>query len=335
MTLTYRDLPISTFIFFPLWSLLGLLNHAHGLPWQPQPQVYSFQVEAEIRYRQQQLINLFTAALDEINSGCFTTLELRNPAQETQILEAAIQKITSYQQKVRQRINESFSRWDYFHKSEDLVTLEKLEALGKQIHRRILAVRDIGNIYKVHYRRMERHLQQIRQSIYDSLSFEFSPMGMLALSQPLDAHIQKKPLLVGQQSSSAGNDSGSGVTDTTPHSHVFLYDLNSIDGTLTPIFRSGLAQLCEGPRRTNTVSGILHMICTVQALAAMMSDPDDDTLSGVQRSWVVERQKAIRRYKRQNGWDEKSMVSFLVDVGQHKYDSLDSSEYVEFRMGDV
>lgn len=76
------------------------------------------------------------------------------------------------------------------------------------------------------------------------------------------------------------------MTAVDPHSYVFFNDFNSTDGTPTPINRSIVEQLCEDPRNINIVSSVLYMTCIVHALAANLSDLDEHTPSGIQRSFL-------------------------------------------------
>lgn len=314
-TSTYQDLSILTFAIFPWWVVIGFLNQLFLFPWLPQPQLYAFQVEAEIRYQKQLLVDLSIASLDSIDKGCLSTRNFPHLAGQIRLLEAAIEQITNYKQTVKQSIDQSRSFWDILGKPERIVTLEKFDTLSQGIFRRIQKIRDIGGIYEAHYQRIRTHFRQINKSIHNSPSFEFSPTGVLATPEPLDPYIQKTSFLIRQQTSNTDhNGSGGGnVTEITPHPHVFFYDLNSVDGTPIATLRSVVAQLCKDSRNVNIVSGVLYMTCIIQALAAKISDLDDHNLGGgIQISWVVERQKAIRRHREQKGFDEESIIDKVL-----------------------
>ncbi len=95
---------------------------------------------------------------------------------------------------------------------------------------------------------------------------------------------------------------------------VYSYDLDFDDGTPLPILRSVVAQLCKESKNFNIVSGDLYMICVIQALEAKVSDLNNDNISGVQRSWFVQRQQALSRHNKTKGLDEESILNNIVNL---------------------
>ncbi len=185
----YQDLSISATAFYPWWIVLGFLNYNMNVPFLPQPQLYLFQVNAEMRYQKQLLIDLSIAALDGIDESC----RFPDLAQRKQVLQVLMEKITSYQEKVKRNIKESCPIWhNLFHyKTETCITLEKFDTLGKSVRYRVHTIRDITKIYKDHYRRIRTHFQQIEEIIHKSPSSEFSHKGELTIPRPLEPYIQK------------------------------------------------------------------------------------------------------------------------------------------------
>ena len=117
-----------------------------GVPFLPQPQLYLFQVEAEMRYQKQLLIDSSIAALDGIDQSC----RFSDPAQRKQVLEDLVVSITKYQDNVKRNIEESCPTWHniFNYKTETCVTLEKFNILGKTVRYRVQAIRDITEIFK-------------------------------------------------------------------------------------------------------------------------------------------------------------------------------------------
>ena len=285
--------------------MLGFLNNNFNLPFLPQPQLYIFQVEAEMRYQKQLLIDSSIAALANIDEDCRFT----DPAQQKQVLKVLTEKITNYQETVKQNIKKSCPIWHdlFLYKTETCVTLEKHDTLGKSVRSRVSNIRDITEIYKAHYRMIRTHFQDIQKTIHDSPSSEFSYTGELTTPQPLGPYIQKTPFLIRQQNLGANGSSG------TPHLFLYSYDLDFNDGTPLPILRSVVAQLCKDSTNFNIVSGSLYMLCHIQAMEAKFSDLNNDNVSSVQRSWFVSRQQAVSHYNKTKGFDDESIVRNLVN----------------------
>ena len=303
---TYQDLSISRMVFSPLWIVLEFLNYSMNVPFLPQPQLYLFQVKAEMRYQKQLLIDSSIAALNGIDESC----RFPDPTQRKQVLRVLIEKITSYQEKVKQNIKESCPIWHnlFRYKTETCVTLEKFDALGESVRYRVHTIRDITEIYTDHFRRIRTHLQQIEEIIHNSPSSEFSYKGELTIPRPLEPYIQKTPFLIRQQNLGANGSS------VTPHLFVYSYDLDFNDGTPLPILRSVVAQMCKESKNFNIVSGNLYMICVIQALEAKVSDLNNNSVSGLQRSWFVHRQQALSRHNKTKGFDEESILDNTVNL---------------------
>ena len=125
---------------------MGHIDYNMNVPFLPQPQSFLFQVEAEMRYQKQLLINSSIAALDKIDEKC----PFPDPAQRTQLLGVLIEKITIYQENVRRDINKSCSVWHNFplYKTETCATLEKLDTVGESARRRVQNIRDIWTYLK-------------------------------------------------------------------------------------------------------------------------------------------------------------------------------------------
>ena len=283
--------------------VLRFLNYHLNVPFLPQPQLYLFQVEAETRYQKQLLIDSSIAALNRIEEDC----RFPDPAQQKQVIEVLMKKIADYQEKVKQNIKESCPIWHniFLYKTETCATLEKMDILGKRVRYRVHTIRDITEIFMDHFRRIRTHFQQIEETIHNSPSSEFSFKGELTAPRPLEPYIQKTPFLIRQQNLGA---------NVTPHLFSYSYDLDFSDGTPLSILRSVVAQLCKESKNFNIVSGNLYMICVIQALEAKVSDLNNDNVSGVQRSWYVQRQQVLSRHNVTKGLDEESFLNNAVNL---------------------
>lgn len=307
----YQDLSLAQFVFVPAWPLMKLLNYAFIVPWLPQPQLYSFQVKAEIEIQRRRLVDEFIRALEYIEFSCPIIRQFPNS-----LLETAIKRITLHQQDVARRIHESHYVRQYLFKSEKVKTLESYEALAKGIRRRLLEVRAVGETYESHFESIRRHMHRVRQSVDDKLLSEYSPRGELTAQEAFAPYIQDIPFL--QRSSSASN--GSGALNITPHLYSFLYDISGLDSIPIPALRSAIAKLCGNSDHVQIHSGHLYGICEAYTIGATMSVFDDYTPGGSRRSWVVEylETKRRHRYTESRSNEEGSIIPILESYKKFK-----------------
>ena len=310
---TYQNLPISGLIFFPWWTLMRFANFNMGLPFLPQPQLYLFQVEAEMRYQKQLLIDSSIAALDGIDQSCrFSGTSQRKPHFEDLVL-----SITKFQDNVKRNIKESCPTWHnlFNYKTATCVTLEKFNTLSKTVRYRVQAIRDITEIFKDQCQRIRSHVQDVEERIHNSPSSEFSYKGELTTPRPLDPYIQKTPFLIRQQNLEANGSSA------TKHSYFYSYDLDFKDGTPLSIIQSLVAQLCKESKDFNMVSGILYMICAIESSEAKIWYLNKDNVTGVHRSWFVQRQQEVSRYNKTKGFDEETFLKDFVNLNRAEKNS--------------
>lgn len=317
----YMDLSTSSLLIFPTWShTLRFINQYVLIPFLPEPKLYSLQVKSEIRFRVKQFIDESTAALDRIDASSPSIRYLHNSTSLTQLLEAASDAIDTYQQKLHQTMDtlKAHSVFGFlFFKPKEISILDQYHALGNRVRSRIRAVKETAEAYEADSRRLMRQLHYLRKSFNYIPSFEFSPTGLVAVPASLLAQVQSPPFFWRRQSSNAGHDSGSsGINNITPHANVYYYDLDMINDINILTLRSAIVQLCRERKNHNIISGSLYMICNIWTHAITMSEFDNDVLSSVQRSWVLERLKAVRRYEKEIGTDFESVVNLVVGVYQ-------------------
>ena len=212
---------------------MRLLSQHSLCPWLPEPKLYSFEVKAEIRYQKKRLIGELTAALDRLDANSPTTQSSQNSKSQNRYLEAAIDKVTVHQQIVREMIDKSGSSlWAWARKSEETANLERYYRLGQRVRVRLLSVKETMQVYGLYSKTLRNDLQQCLQTIHRSPSFGFSPQGSLALPAHLSSQIHNVSFLSRRQNSEIDDDGDSrDVSQITPHAHVFLYDLDSLDDT--------------------------------------------------------------------------------------------------------
>lgn len=325
-----KDLSLPSIILLPGLHLMRLLSQHSLCPWLPEPKLYSFEVKAEIRYQKKRLIGELSAAFDRLDASSPTMQSFQNSKSQNRYLEAAIDKVTVHQQIVREMIDKSgASLWRWVRKSEETADLENYYRLGQRVRSRLLSVKETMQVYEFYSKRLRNDLQRCLQTIYQSPSFGFSPQGSLVLPPHLLSQIHNITFLSRGQNSEIDDDGHSReVSQIFPHAHVFLYDLDSLDDTRAIKLRSEIAQLCKAQQNVMINSDNLYTVCLIYNLIATMSVLDEDALSGIQRSWVVERRAATRRWEQRLGLELDSIIDLLRKTGRDFRNGLPVPEHV-------
>lgn len=307
----YVDLPTSAFVIFPMWShTLRFINQYFLISFLPEPKLYSVQVKSEIQYRMKQFIHQSMIALDRIDDSFVFNQPLHNSISPIQSLKTATDAIAMYQQRLGQignALEAELVPWPWSSKPEEILMLDRYHALADDMRRQIHSIKETIVDYEIDSKRIKRQLHHLRQRFNYVPSFEFSPTGFIAVSKSLPTQEQRPPF---RQMLS--------VEHTRQHSNVFYYDLDMIDATDVSNLRSAIAQSCQESQNLNITSGSLFMVCSIWNQAMIISGLDDDVLSGIQRSWSVERRKAVGRYEKAIGADWESIASRVVGA-YHDY----------------
>lgn len=97
----FEDLTLPSVFLFPGFHLMRLISQHYLWPWLPRAKLYTFQVRAEIQFRKEQIRYELKAALDIIDASFPITQLFQNSSSQSQILEAAIDKVTIHQEMVK------------------------------------------------------------------------------------------------------------------------------------------------------------------------------------------------------------------------------------------
>ena len=116
--------------------------------------------------------------------------------------------------------------------------------------------------------------------------------------------------------------------NTTSLSDFHHYNLDMVNDTDIFSLQSAIAELCKERTNHDMVFGSLYMICNVWNYAKTMSEFEDSMLESVQRSWILERLKAIRRYQREIGVDYEHVAGSAASVVQDFLNGTPVPEHV-------
>ena len=317
----YKDLHVSSLIF-PLVHALGFVNHFFLIPYLPAPTVFNIQVKAEMRFHMQQFIVESTTALDRIESNFRTLSSLHGSVTLSRLIKEAFQttdtllsEIDLARNNLRPRSISQFLA--FLSELPKFSVLDNYSALANRMRTRIQEIQEIIQEYEVDSGKLRNQLRVVRRSFSYTPSFELSTTGLVAIPVPLRPYVPKSPFFLRSETSSAGQSrDGSGIKNYTQNSYIYHYHLENTRTTSRTALRAAVIQMCDESKNFNIISGSLFTICNIWSQAMMMSRLDDDVLSGMQRSWVVEQRKAIRRYKKRQGIDTESVINLVIKVHQ-------------------
>ena len=289
----------------PWLYALRLLNRPWLSPWLPQPRIYSFEMEPELRFRYEQLIN----AIENFP----TRLHTESPDLDNiDLLENEANRVTAQLLGLQERIDRSdSSRRFWSFKSDKTLKLEQCQKLLKRTNHHLEEALDIAQVYKTLFSGLWNDLQPLRQDFPKILPVRFTTTGSLVVPEFLLAQIQNVSFVSPRQSSSNYQDSaGSGVSDILPNPSLFGYSLN-INDTRLPDMRSELAKYCKKGKFTTHNDDTLYTICTIYTRASILATLDKEALTGTQTSWMVEMKDTIKALKKERGWDTDGIQRVL------------------------
>ena len=293
----------------PWLYALRLLNRPWLSPWLPQPRIYSFEMEAELRFRYEQLIN----AIEDFPARLHTeSPDIDN----IELLESEVNRVTAQLQELQERIDKSdSSRRLWSSKSDKTLKLEQYQKLLKRTNYHLDEALDIAQVYKTLFSRLWNDLKPLRQDFPKMLPVRFTSTGSLAVPEFLLAQIQNVSFVSPKQSSSNDQDSaGSGVSNIPPNASLFGYSLN-INDTRLPAMRSEIAKCCKKGKFSGHDDDTLYTICTIYTRASILSSLDKEALSGTQTSWMVEMKETIKALYKERGWDTDGIQRVLERLG--------------------
>lgn len=270
----YVDLSTSSMLILPIWSFaLRVINQFHLIPLLTEPRLFSLQAKSEIRFQMKQFVDESTKALQRIDAS---SLSVGGNQSSTPLFEVAIDSIKHFQHMVNQTIHDRKAT-SKLKRQETTISeqYQSLYALSERTRNCILAVQETMEVYEAHLKNLRTQLHYLRQGFVYTPPFEFSPASLVAVPTSFLGQVQGPHYSWRIQSSSASKDSSSGsrsTTDVTPYSHVYYYDLDTVDDTRILTLRTAVAQLCRDRKNGNMVSGSLYIICEFWTLAATMSE---------------------------------------------------------------
>ena len=315
-----------SFLLFPYIHGLRMWNHLFLVPFLPQPRVYDIQVKAEIQFQRQSFLDHSEEALANIE---FSLLSIQNSGISTSLaqqLGAAITGIEAYQRDLDQSIhglrnNIWFEGFRHFfsHESQQIKELRRSSAL---IGRVLIRLRSLdANVarYESEFKSLRVGLHQLRRSFKYTPDFEFSPAGLISIPPKLSEGLKPPPFFVLKRRGGREEASGSGNSELVGSYDNWVYDLSKVKDTEVTTQRAAIAGFCKESDNYVMRSGFLYTVCNIWSQARLLSGLDDDLLGGVQRSWVMAREEAVHRYRRENGLDFASIVNDM----RSEYDSIE------------
>lgn len=320
----FVEFSLVSLFLFPQNHGLRFFNHFFLVPFLPKPRIYNVQVKAEIQFQRERFLADTKEALGNIDGSLLSIQSSGNSSNLTELLGAATRGMMAYQQNLDQNMNALKDKVLFgglirtiFGESQEIKKLKQYHALVSHILVRLGSINATVARCEVDSRSLKVGLSQLRRSFEYSPNFEFSPAGFISIPPSLSAQLKSPPFTLLKQSSGFDNESGSKETKPFPSYDKWEYDLDKVISTNVLTRRTAIADWCQDGGNYVMRSGFLYTVCNIWSQAKLMSTLDDDLLSGVQRSWIMEREKAIHRYEKTIGLD---FANIIYDV-LHVYDS--------------
>ncbi|KAL9009884.1 MAG: hypothetical protein Q9180_009355, partial [Flavoplaca navasiana] len=109
-------------------------------------------------------------------------------------------------------------------------------------------------------------------------------------------------------------DWSSGTIPVANESVPFHFDLDRANQEDLSAIRSALKVVCNDRTNAQVAGGAIHMICAIQQYASWFAKFDDGVIYGTQRSWVMERMEAQRRYKLEIGAHYEHLADVAIQA---------------------
>ena len=307
----YEDISIIKTILIPLWEHVSrLVNHYLLSTHFPKPVLYSVQVKSEIQFHLRLFVRNSLAALDRIEASFSTVESLLDEHSLYWSLDKLLEKLKVQQENVKRTISdlkstslsESLVLLGSNRRKEKIQTYEEHYARGERIRGSIFTLWETIHDFRKDNNRLRAEIRDFRIGYKSDALYDISSQGLVALPPKVQAAIPKAPW----------------VTPDNGSNELFRYDLHEVDDAEISDLRNTIAQLCQEHGNYNLVSGSLYMVCRVWNYAKAMSAFDDALLDGVQRSWVLARIHAIRRFEKEIGADLEE-IARLTEIVYGNY----------------
>lgn len=178
MTSDLRTISWYSLVLYPSYHLGAFINGLFRSRWLPQPQLYSLQVKAAMRFRTKQFINEAMASLKRVD-----LLRLPNPVGLTEAFDAALAMNSVYQQHLEAMIKQSTFA-DRWMGKNDIKAVKRASTLAKNNRRLILDIKMVAGNYGIYTQQLTNKLIHMRQNLADGDRFEFSPTSFWSFSEP-------------------------------------------------------------------------------------------------------------------------------------------------------
>ncbi|KAL8945418.1 MAG: hypothetical protein Q9211_000062 [Gyalolechia sp. 1 TL-2023] len=258
MTLDLQTISWWSLAFFPSVHLATFLNRPFRSRWAPQSQQpYSLQLRATLRFRTKDFINEVMASLARVD-----LVRSYNLTGQTEAFRVALAANRDHQDQLQARIEQSTFTDRWIRRATDIKARDEALVLAKENYKLILDLRQIAGKYPSSSRRLTEKLMLFRQRLMEGELDKVSPAMFSTVLKPLLVQLDR------------------GNRTTNPDA-----------------LRTSLGRLCKDGRNGKQIPRELHILCAMDDLRVTLSQLDDDTFIGIQRSWFNIRDEAIERYE--------------------------------------
>ncbi|KAL8836709.1 MAG: hypothetical protein Q9176_006130 [Flavoplaca citrina] len=213
-------------------------------------------------------------------------------------LDSAIAALELYQHDLKKRMSQTggwiASSWLGPHLTSSGTEYRKLcedYERSKRTRARLEEIRHVINMIQSGSNTVRDALRFLRDTFMSMAPVDLAAEGVVALPRAFQEHLSRPNFSWIRQ------DWDSGTSPAANASVSFHFDLDRANQKDVSAIRSALKVVCNDGTNAQVAGGAIHMVCAIQQYASWFANFDDGLIDGTQRSWVMERMEAQRRYE--------------------------------------
>ncbi|KAL8977948.1 MAG: hypothetical protein Q9205_006358 [Flavoplaca limonia] len=301
------------FLFFPFWHCFSMLQRHTGSWLLPLSKLHRLFVQSEIRFQMTRLHDASVTSLDYIVDSFLPIQHGPNTLVLFDTLDSAIAALELYQHDLKKRMSQTggwiASSWLGPHLTSSGTEYRKLcedYERSKRTRARLEEIRHVINMIQSGSNTVRDALRFLRDTFMSMAPVDLAAEGVVALPRAFQEHLSRPNFSWIRQ------DWDSGTSPAANASVSFHFDLDRANQKDVSAIRSALKVVCNDGTNAQVAGGAIHMVCAIQQYASWFANFDDGLIDGTQRSWVMERMEAQRRYELEVGANHEHLADVAI-----------------------
>ena len=301
------DLSLWHYSIFAINPIIRLLNRAARAPYSPQPLLFGFEVDTDMRYQIKHFVAQFQHSMARIEAK-IVPIQSHTLKQK---VDTAYKAVERFQRHVNEKRAEKWYKYIDFHflpngwRLEGMKSLDSYYNFATRVIKQLKALEGSLNTYDVDIAEMRRQHKTLLDDLATVRHFEMERTGLIWIPKSELGHFQNVSFINFQNSSAQQQNS-------TDSGKAYPFELDTI---ITPSDPSSsrlmMVEICSGERYTKIVSGSLYSLCVIWRHIKAGSAFDHSLLSPVQRMWSFEQTRAIEEHEVAMAYDAGTLAATM------------------------